>query len=193
MAYLGGDYTVEAKGYLTLNPLKYTNLATSIVLPVIVLAIGGIGFPGGAVYLRQDLMRGPLWRSAASLAGPAGTLVALLVLAAILAVVRAVDPSGAVMPALAFLAFLQATALILNLLPVPGLDGWGAIRPLLPTSVAIAVAPVGRIAFLLLLGLIFFVPQASFLLFGSAFAICEVLGVSRDLVIEGLRAFQFWK
>ncbi|HZZ36197.1 MAG TPA: site-2 protease family protein [Caulobacteraceae bacterium] len=193
VAYQGGDWTVEAKGYLTLNPLKYTNLATSILLPVIVLALGGIGFPGGAVYLRQDLMRGPLWRSAASLAGPFGTLLVLLLLAGVLAILRSADPGSAVIPAVAFLAFLQATALVLNLMPIPGLDGWGVIRPLLPASIALALAPLERLAILILIGLILLVPQASILLFGAAFAISEMLGVSRDLIIEGLRAFQFWK
>jgi Zn-dependent protease len=193
VAYKAGDYTVEAKGYLTLNPLKYTNLMTSILLPVLVLAIGGIGFPGGAVYLRQDLMRGPLWRSAASLAGPFGTLVVLVFLSLVLAAVRAFDPESAVIPALAFLAFLQATALVLNLLPIPGLDGWGALRPLLPQGMIAALAPVERMAFILLIALILYVPAASYLLFGTAFAISGALGISRELVIEGLRAFQFWK
>ena len=46
--------------------------------------------------------------------------------------------------ALAFLAFLQATAFVLNLLPVPGLDGYGVIRPFLPRSWTTALRPVER-------------------------------------------------
>ena len=34
LAYRSGDRSVGAKGYLTLNPLKYTHVALSIVLPV---------------------------------------------------------------------------------------------------------------------------------------------------------------
>ena len=37
--------------------------------------------------------------------------------------------------ALAFLALLQVTALIFNLIPCPGLDGWGIIEPFLPAPV----------------------------------------------------------
>ncbi|MGO4756936.1 site-2 protease family protein, partial [Streptomyces sp. 2MCAF27] len=41
----GGDISIGAKGYLTLNPLKYTHVALSIVLPVIFVIMGGIGLP----------------------------------------------------------------------------------------------------------------------------------------------------
>ena len=49
VAWKAGDHTVVTKGYLTLDPLKYADLGTSIIIPVIALALGGIGFPGGAV------------------------------------------------------------------------------------------------------------------------------------------------
>ncbi|HVH66161.1 MAG TPA: Clp protease N-terminal domain-containing protein, partial [Candidatus Acidoferrum sp.] len=53
IAYLGGDRSVAAAGYLSLNPLKYTHPVLSIALPVVFLLIGGIGLPGGAVYLNE--------------------------------------------------------------------------------------------------------------------------------------------
>ena len=57
VAYYGGDYTVREKGYLTFNPLKYTHPVFSIILPLVFLLLGGIGLPGGAVYIER-------WRSA---------------------------------------------------------------------------------------------------------------------------------
>lgn len=56
-----GDITIGAKGYLTLNPLKYTHALLSIVLPVIFVIMGGIGLPGGAVFIERDRIRGR-WR-----------------------------------------------------------------------------------------------------------------------------------
>lgn len=50
VAYGGGDTSVKDKGYLTLNPLKYTNINLSLVLPLFFLLIGGIALPGAAVY-----------------------------------------------------------------------------------------------------------------------------------------------
>jgi Zn-dependent protease len=194
IAHKAGDTTIVDKGYLTLDPLKYSDLSTTLVVPLIALALGGIGFPGGAVYLREDLMRNRAWRSLASLAGPLGTLVVLLAIAAGLAVL---DGQGLVgtplFNALALLALLQASAFILNLLPVPGLDGYGVLRPFLPDGLRAKLAPVERFGFLVLFGLIFFVPGASSLIFGPAIALARGLGVPGAAIAAGWEAFHFWE
>ena len=80
-AYRAGDHSVEAAGYLTLNPLKYAHPFLSIVLPLIFIAQGGIGLPGGAVYLHKQSFRSRAMQSAASAAGPlSNVLFALIVL-----------------------------------------------------------------------------------------------------------------
>jgi len=94
--------------------------------------------------------------------------------------------------ALALLAFLQATAFVLNLLPVPGLDGYGVIRPFLPDGVRAAMVKVERVGFLLLFALIFFVPGVSSLIFAAALAITDLLGVPRGAIGDGWRTFHFW-
>ncbi|HEX2297899.1 MAG TPA: site-2 protease family protein, partial [Pseudonocardiaceae bacterium] len=66
----GGDLSVGAKGYLTLNPLKYTHALLSIVLPVLFVIMGGIGLPGGAVFVDRGRIRGRWRHSAISAAGP---------------------------------------------------------------------------------------------------------------------------
>ena len=53
VAYYGGDTTVREKGYLTFNPLKYTHPVYSLLLPMLFLLLGGIGLPGGAVYIEN--------------------------------------------------------------------------------------------------------------------------------------------
>lgn len=53
VAYRGGDREVYFKGYLTLDPRKYTDPVFSIVLPLLILAIGGIPLPGGAVFINH--------------------------------------------------------------------------------------------------------------------------------------------
>ena len=47
VALWGGDRSVVAKGYLTLNPLRYTEVGLSLVLPRLFLLMGGLGLPGG--------------------------------------------------------------------------------------------------------------------------------------------------
>jgi Zn-dependent protease len=191
VAWRAGDTTVAAKGYLTFDPLKYADPFTSIVLPVVILAMGGIGFPGGAVYLRQDLMRSAVWRSAASLAGPMGTLAVFAGLAIALGLSRGHAPGLA--PALSFLAFLQATAFVLNLLPVPGLDGYGVIRPFLPQTLRSMLLPLERFAILAFMAAFFFWPPLAGLVFGIGAVICALGGIDFDQVMAGYHQFQFWK
>ena len=165
VAWLGGDRTVAEKGYLSFpDPRRYGDSWASAwsFLPLLALAMGGIGFPGGAVYIRNDLIRSRLWRSAASLAGPAATLLVLVALAFGLSFWAGggVEEPGpiALFEALTVLAFLQAMALILNLLPIPGLDGFGAIRPFLPASLAPHIRKAEGLVMVGLLLAIFVIP-----------------------------------
>src|SRR5512146_3018031 len=84
VAYYGGDTTVRDKGYLTFNPLKYTHPVYSIVLPLLLLLMGGIGLPGGAVYIENWRLRSRGWISAVSLAGPTANLLVAVVLGLVL-------------------------------------------------------------------------------------------------------------
>lgn len=191
-AWRAGDHTVPEKGYLSFDPRRYGDLGTSLVIPLLALALGGIGFPGGAVWLRHDLMRSKAWRAAASLAGPGATLVVLVVLGFLLMLWSRVALPGPLFNAVAFLAFLQAMALILNLLPIPGLDGFNAIRPFLPKSWAPAIHKFEGLALIGLLAVIFFVPGASAALFLGAAWIAQAFGVPFQAWFAGYDTFRFW-
>jgi len=197
VAYLAGDHTVVEKGYLSFDPRRYGDLGTSLVIPLLALLLGGVGFPGGAVYLRHDLMRGRVWRAAASLAGPAATLLVLLALSVGLSFWRGWgvegDGASALFEGLTVIAFLQAMALILNLLPIPGLDGFNAIRPFLPESWTPAIRKFEGLAMLALLALIFIVPGASGALFTAAAVLGHLAGLDLQALQNGWNAFHFWR
>jgi len=193
VAYIGGDVTVAQKGYLSFDPRRYGDVGVSVVIPLLALALGGVALPGGAVYLRTDLMRSRLWRSAASLAGPAATLAILVVLASVLRLLAAAGWDTPLVPGLALLAFLQAMALILNLLPIPGLDGFNALRPFLPEAWAPHIRKAEGLAIVLLLAAVFLLPGAGRLLFGAAAGLSMALGLDPAAISEGWRAFHFWR
>jgi Zn-dependent protease len=140
VAYIGGDYTIRERGGLTLNPLQYVNPMTSIILPIVFLLMGGIPLPGGATFIRRDLLRNRMWESAVSLAGPA--VNATLFLACVLPLtprfgwltITSGDPTM-LQQFLGASAVLQFLSLVLNLLPVPPLDGFNALSPFLPADV----------------------------------------------------------
>ena len=193
VGYLGGDVTVAQKGYLSFDPRRYGDVGTSLVLPLLALALGGVALPGGAVYLRNDLIRSRSWRAATSLAGPAATLAVLVVLASVLRVWAAGGTENALFPALTVLAFLQAMALILNLLPIPGLDGFNALRPFLPAEFTPHIRKAEGLATGLLFLAIFFLPGASALLFRAAAGLGVAFGLDLDALGAGWQAFHFWR
>src|SRR5262245_57395895 len=199
VAYHRGDRSVRAKGYLTLDPLRYTNVQYSIVWPLVFLALGGIGLPGGAVYVNTwSMMR--LDRTLVSAGGPAATLAVLILLLAILGAMvpptrfelYIENPAVVLYSALAFLAFLQLTALAFNLLPVPGLDGWGIIEAWLPPDLrqfGQRFAPVAPILLVVLL----FIPPVNRAFWDAVYAICQVIGLDARAARHGLRLFAFWR
>ncbi|OBI76136.1 site-2 protease family protein [Mycobacterium sp. E740] len=188
-AWRFGDREVAARGYLTLNPLKYSNPLLSIGLPVLIVAIGGIGLPGGAVSVRTGWMT-ERQRTLVSLAGPLTNLlfaVLLLVLTSLL-----YDPArGVFWAATAFLGFLQVTAFVLNMLPVPGLDGYGALEPHLSPQTQRAVAPAKQWGLLVLL-LLLFTPGVNQWFWQAVLWFFDFSGVPRPLVWLGAGLTRFW-
>ncbi len=140
-AFWGGDYTVVEKGYLHLNPVKYANMFSRFMLPVAVMLLtGGWTFFGAAVYINMGLLRSRAWHTGVALAGPLGTLCFLVVLALPFWFVYPGDMAwsesrhGEWWSALALATYLQLQALVLNLMPIPPLDGFGALLPWLPET-----------------------------------------------------------
>ena len=189
VAYLGGDRSVVASGYLTLNPLRYTNLVLSLVLPVIFLLLGGIALPGGAVYVNRSALRSPRWDSAVSVAGPAGTLLCGMLVAVpflVPGLIR-VTTIGQLnfFGALAFLAFIEAFALVINLLPVPGLDGFGILRPWLSFSAQAAAARYGQLGIYAVFIVLWFVPPVSHAFFQAVQLVTDTANIPPQLIGYG--------
>lgn len=189
-AYRGGDTSVAHRGYLTLNPLKYTHPLLSIVLPVIFIVLGGIGLPGGAVWVDRHAVRGRVWDSLISFAGPAVNMVFTLALIAPFWFVD-VNLRPEFWAALAFLAFLELTASVLNLLPVPGLDGGNLIQPWLPPQWQRGFATVAPYGMLLLFALLW-QPQVNRVFFGAVFFVGDLLGLDQFYYALGYELFRFW-
>jgi Zn-dependent protease len=189
VAYLGGDRSVAASGYLTLNPLRYTNVLMSLIFPIVFLLLGGIGLPGGAVYINRSALRSRWWDSAVSLAGPAATLLCGLVVAAPFLVPGHeawITPSNlAFFGALAFLGFVEAIAVVLNLVPVPGLDGFGILRPWLPYSTQDMANRFGNIAIIGVFIALFYVAPIRDNFFQGVLQLTNVAGIDQSLIAFG--------
>lgn len=191
VAYRNGDESVVHRGYLTLDPLRYTHPLFSIVLPLIFVLLGGIGLPGGAVFIDQRALRTKRARSAVSAAGPLTNLLIAIVLAIAIAIGFRTGQYE-FWAAIGFLLFLQVTATVLNILPVPGLDGFGIIEPYLPQNWLAGAARVAPFAILILFGLLW-IPVINEAFFRAILGILNALGVPGILVGSGYNLFQFWR
>jgi Zn-dependent protease len=192
LAYRGGDHAVVERGYLTLNPLKYAHPLLSIALPVLFLLIGGIGLPGGAVWVDRHAVRSRAWSSAISFAGPAVNVLFTLVMVAPLALgLESIGGAPEFWAGLAFLAFLQLTASLLNLMPIPGVDGGNVIEPWLSPQWQRGFAHVAPYGMLLLMALLLS-PRINAFFFLLVDGLSDLLGLPAIFVDDGRHLFQFW-
>jgi len=190
-AYKGGDTSVAMKGYLTLDIRRYTDPGLSLVLPLIILLIGGLPLPGGAVWINQWALRSRAWRTGVSLAGPAANLVVGFLLIVVVALFPGMPRPVAA--GLSALALFQVVAFVLNMLPVPGLDGWGALEPYLSAPAQRFGEKVRPWAPLALLGVLLFVPGVSALFFTGTQILYALAGGDAQLAGQGFSALFFWR
>ncbi len=191
-AYRAGEHSVEAAGYLTLNPFKYAHPVLSIVLPLLFIVQGGIGLPGGAVYLHRHAFRSRAMQSLAAAVGPASNA---LFAAIILTVAKTHNNDAShyhFWAGLAMLGFLQVSAALLNLLPIPGLDGYAIVEPYLDPETrrgAEKIKPWGMLGVIIALQ----IRPLNNAFFSTVLRVYDLSGASRNLYALGYQFFRFWQ
>jgi Zn-dependent protease len=193
VAYRGGDYTVRDKGYLTLNPLHYTHPVYSLVMPILFMMMGGIGLPGGAVYIERHRLRSRAWETWVSLAGPAMNLILVVLISlGFRAGLLSNDAEHLASVSLGFLLQLQLSAILLNLIPVPPLDGFQAIAPWLPEGQRERFWAMSDYALWMVFLALWFIEPLNHAFWDLVHNISSALGVSPRLGYVGYKAFRFW-
>jgi Zn-dependent protease len=142
-----GDMTAYAQGRISLNPLRHIDPVGTILLPLLTLFVGGILFGWAKpVPVNFSALRHPkkdmLW---VALAGPAANLVMALFWGAMFKVALSMPGSYFAEPLLGMAQFgvtINAILLVLNLLPLPPLDGGRVAISLLPHRQAFQLAKV---------------------------------------------------
>jgi Zn-dependent protease len=154
-----GDMTAYKAGRISLNPTRHIDLFGTIILPALSVALGGILF-GWAKPVPVDFsrLRNPkkdmLWVAAA---GPASNFVMAILWVFVIKFA---------LHAPAYLSYplvvmgkagisVNIVLMVLNLLPLPPLDGGRIAVSLLPIKYAIKFAQLERYGFIILIALMF--------------------------------------
>jgi Zn-dependent protease len=154
-----GDMTAYSQGRVSLNPLRHIDPIGTVLVPLITMVLGGILFgwakpvPVNFANLRHP-KKDMLW---VALAGPGANLFMALVWASVMKLATMMPESSLALP-MALMGkagvTINAVLMVLNLLPVPPLDGGRVAVSLLPPHLAYryaALEPYGMMILVLLL------------------------------------------
>lgn len=161
MARRLGDPTAMMLGRLTLNPLKHVDPVGTLLVPGILLLFGGVifGWAKPVPVTWQNLKQPKRDMALVALAGPSANLLMALLWALLVKLGAVVhDELAWVAEPLIFMGiagiFINAILLVLNLFPLPPLDGGRVLAGLLPNPLAWKlgrIEPYGLIILLILL------------------------------------------
>ena len=159
-----GDLTAEKMGRISLNPFRHIDLIGTIILPAITLIVGGVLFgwakpvPVNFANLRNP-KKDMLWVAAA---GPASNLVMAIAWGILLGFVQRGLQAGELPTAanlfidMAYVGItINIVLMVLNLLPMPPLDGGRIAVSLLPNNLAMQLSRVEQYGFIILIALMF--------------------------------------
>lgn len=153
-----GDMTAYQQGRISLNPIRHIDPVGTILLPLLTLALGGILFGWAKpVPVNFGALRRPkqdmLW---VAIAGPASNLVMALFWGLMIKVAW-MFPGGYYTEPLLEMAQIgvkiNAILMVLNLLPLPPLDGGRVAVSLLPHRQAYQLSRIEPYGMFILIGL----------------------------------------
>lgn len=161
-----GDFTAYAEGRVSLNPLRHIDPVGTVAVPLLLLALSKLFGGGGILFgwakpvpVNFANLRRPkadmLWVAAA---GPFSNFAMALLWGLVVKLAYASQGGYFALPLAAMGAagvFINVIILVLNLLPLPPLDGGRILVSLLPHRLAYPVARIEPYGFVILLVLLF--------------------------------------
>ena len=156
-----GDPTADKMGRLTLNPIKHIDPIGTILVPGLLLAMGGFifGWAKPVPVAFNNLNNPKRDMAIVAAAGPAANLIMAIGWALVIKIGLVLAASNPMFKPLVLMGIaginINVILMVLNLLPIPPLDGGRVAVGLLPHSAGNALSRVEPYGFFILLALMY--------------------------------------
>lgn len=173
-----GDDTARLQGRLTLNPIAHIDPFLTILLPLMLAAIGAPIF-GGAKPVPFNPSRVRYGEFGAALVGVAGPLTNLLIAFVAFGVfILSSQPDGLAGMLLQAVVYINLGFFVFNMLPIPPLDGSRVLYALAPDSARRAMEVIERNGLIVIFALVLLFSQQIGSFIGSATAfLVRIFGI----------------
>lgn len=156
VGYWLGDDTAKMHGRLTFNPLAHIDLFTTVLLPLLLAALGAppFGIAKPVPFDPSKVRWGEYGAALVGVAGPTTNLLLALLGGLILSILGG-ELSGVTTDFIAVFVLVNLTFFLFNMIPFPPLDGSRALYALAPDFIRRGMEYIEALGIFALLGFFF--------------------------------------
>lgn len=157
-----GDTTAQSLGRLSLNPIKHIDPVGTILVPIVLIVVTGYAFGWAKpVPVNFNQLRNPkkdmVWVAAA---GPFANVIMTIFWAVMFLIfIGAANDNEQYAKFFVYMSlagiFINLVLMVLNLLPIPPLDGGRVLSGLVPNNISALLSKIEPFGLFILLGLMF--------------------------------------